>query len=133
MEQTIKFEPARGAHGADMFFILKGDKGAISFTVFTNWKSESFKNSLSNDREYHALDLCAPMAEGFYYHSFIRLDEEDNLKDDCDFIDNTCFSQSIYSLTYSDKVLQDLIDKGSTPVWEAMTEIYNFVFERASE
>jgi hypothetical protein len=48
MERLITFTPAfdernsdpkknYGIHGVDMYFVLKGELGAISFTLFTNW------------------------------------------------------------------------------------------------
>ena len=47
MEKIVKFYPAfdrrkdpkgnYGIHGVDMRMILKGDKGAVQFVLYTNW------------------------------------------------------------------------------------------------
>lgn len=88
MEKIVRFKAAYdkrhvdpkknyGIHGLQIFFVLKGKLGAISFSLSTNWQLPHVQKEWeSKDGEFSMFrDLHTPRASDISYHSPIPMFE----------------------------------------------------------
>jgi hypothetical protein len=92
LERIVEFEPAFdkrnvdpeknfGIHGVEMRWVLKGERGAVQFLVYTNWQlphvTQESINRLGFARDFGMEMRCfwLPMAADLGYHSKFPLYE----------------------------------------------------------
>lgn len=140
-EKVVIFEPAYdkrnpdpaknyGLHGVNLRFVLKGEKGAVHFCVFTNWHlpevTEEFKNK---PRGY---TWWEPKPSDISYHSKTRLNEWDYEHENCTWLDGkTCYTDG--SSLYAEKPFETLIREGSEGLWKFLEDYYNNIFHSSTQ
>lgn len=132
-----------GIGSCRIFFIVKGGKGAVTVSFFTNWylpstlkeyKEEGiYKNNIYAPRDNFKtkIDLIAttnPIGTGSWdIHSKKKLYDGQTLLDrDCEFTGGKCYCDG--SSLMADEYLQLLFEKGSDGVFERLEEDYNKQF-----
>ncbi len=140
LARVVKFYPAynkmaegRGRHGVNLLMALKGDdKGAVSFSLYTNWYLPDdtislIKSTVSADTEMKIETFFTPQPAGIDYHSLIMLSEYDAKIDRCDLLDGQpCYSDG--SVTASTHVYNLLLTEGDEAVWKYLEEYYRQLF-----
>lgn len=139
MEKLIEFTPAfdkrnpnpnknYGIHGMELRFILKGNKGATQFLIYTNWYLPHVLHELSQkaaqefDSSYIEL-LFSPMAVDIGYHSKMQVYENQLLiSKDCPYTNGDCYYDG--SGLRAEEFLPKFLEKGTNAVWEMLEEYY---------
>lgn len=134
MEKIINFEPAYdkrssdpkknyGIHGVSIRFVLKGDKGAVQFLMYTPWHLPSV------DKSGWPESLNEPMAADLGYHSLMpRYDGQSVIQKECPYLDGRpCYYDG--SGLNAEPVMETLIAEGSDGVWKKLEEFYAELFE----
>jgi hypothetical protein len=141
MERIVTFEPAYdkrstipgknyGIHGVEILFLLKGDRGAVQFRLYTNWQlphvqAETAKQPL-NRRDPHV--FCRPRPTDLGYHSPVpRYEDQTMLTEDCQHIGGPCYYDGSSLNAYP--VFDRLLAEGDKGVWEALEAYYHSTFE----
>lgn len=130
-------EPSKnyGIHGCDLRMILKGDKGAVQFIVFTNWHllhvTEEFVNKTIHKNVLDKYDIiCSflPTPVDIGYHSPVpRYDGQDMVTDSCKYLDGRpCYYDG--SGLEAERVYNILLKDGSDGVWAELERYYNDLF-----
>jgi hypothetical protein len=138
MEQLIQFLPAfdkrdpnpsknYGIHGVDLMFILKGELGAITFNVFTNWQlphvTEEFRPKMLPDKYF----LFEPKGADISYHSPTPKWEGQTKRDNCPYLDGKpCYNDG--SALDAEPIFNILLYSGSDGVWSELKERYINIF-----
>lgn len=104
-----------GVHGVDLHFALIGSKGAISFTVFTNWNLPHVQAE-RNEQD-------APIGADISYHSYTEKYDGQTPTDKCSLLDNKpCYCDG--SGLAADDLMRILIEQGSEGVWKELENWY---------
>lgn len=105
-----------GIHGVDLYMILKGKKGAVSFTLFTGWYLPH-------------IDLKSePLPADLSYHSYMPMFEDHEPHGECMWLDNhICYCDG--STLNAEGIWQALLHKGSEGVWQELENYYESVFK----
>lgn len=139
-QRIIRFEPAYdrrdpdplknyGIHGVNLLFVLKGEKGAVQFLLFTNWYLPHVRDELEAKRTDWT--LFRPMPADLGYHSKIRLHEWNDEKpqfDDCEWTEGNCWYDG--SGLNAEPVFQRLLREGDSGIWAALEDYYTSTFEQ---
>jgi hypothetical protein len=106
-----------GIHGVEIVFGLIGAKGAITFTLYTNW-------DLPEVRPMRSPPRSAPMPADLGRHSYIKLYSCDAKRDDCDWLagGKPCYYEG--STLAAEPVFERLLREGDAGVWAALEETY---------
>jgi len=115
-----------GIHGAEMIFILTGDKGAISFTLFTNWYLPHVDSELRNARRNkpECDFMFRPQGADISYHSIIQRYEGQTPVEKCQYLDGKpCYCDG--SGLSAEPIGELLITEGSEAVWKELERWYN--------
>lgn len=116
-----------GIHSCDMFMVLKGEKGAVSFSLSTGWflpetlpwKEECItKMGLGTSWEGHGTSVA--------YHSPTKMQDWDFHQEKCDWLGTECYGDAGFII--SDMPYDLLIREGSEAVWKWLEDYYNQVF-----
>lgn len=108
----------RGAHNAELIFLLTGPKGALTFTIYTGWYLDPKKNLRSI---YASVD----------YHGHSPIDQEDSLHCLCQWLgEKPCYSGR---LCCGDKLFTTLTSRGTNGLWEEMEALYRSLFDKEPE
>lgn len=106
-----------GVRGVEMCFVLKGEKGAVNFTIYTNWHLPSVTHKgepLPADRGYHS-----PVA---------MYDGQPIISDSCPYLDGKpCYYDG--SGLAAEGLFQVLLTRGSDGVWEELEAYYHSTFD----
>ena len=107
MEKIVEFTPAYdkrhvnpsknyGIHGVELRMVLKGEKGAVQFVLFTHWmlphntrelKAKFLSNPTNESVETYAM-LSEPSPCDLGYHSFVPMyDGQETITDSCPYLD----------------------------------------------
>lgn len=157
-ERIVKIAPAfdhvaqgGGRHGVTMSFVLKGQKGAVQFVLFTNWFlpecQEVMDEAVMEKPDQVTISaLLHPLPAGLRVHSPKPLSEGDQperqiLKRALDLLippcpgqarsrscpysghpDGLCYSDE--SFTAGDAIFQALVAGGDDGLWGALEERY---------
>lgn len=127
MKKTITFKPGYdkrdsdpsknyGIHCMDMYMVLTGELGAISFCIYTGW--------------YLAhLDVknIAPSGAHIYYHSPVPINEGDIKKECCCWINAPCYSDGWYNAATD--LFHKFIEHGEDVVWKELESRYIMIFD----
>ncbi len=151
MEKLIKFYPAfdkrnpephknYGIHGVDLRMILKGDKGAVQFVLYTNWMlphvtKELDRRTLKEAREGVLNDIslwCTyhPQPVDLGYHSPVPMyDGQSIASESCEYLDGKpCYYDG--SGLNAERIYEVLLREGSDGVWRELEEFYRELFEK---
>ncbi len=128
LQRIIKFKPAfdkrdsepsknYGIHNMEMFMVLKGPLGAISFTVYTGWYLEH-------------LDIkdFKPQGGCICYHSPHAQYEDQSISEaKCEFLDNKpCYCDCSYIA--ADYLFHKFVAEGEDTVWIELQNRYEITF-----
>lgn len=123
-------ESGRGAHGMEMWLLLKGPKGVVSFSLMTGWMVAPIRNPawtifnrdvdpMRDDRP--GIDVltwdCSPTVRGTAVH------RPDPNGEKCDFMDGPCNSEVVLSSWGDEEVLRALVGRGDA-VWDELEKLY---------
>lgn len=115
-----------GIHGAELRFVLTGNKGAITFTLFTNWHLPHVDAELRNGtRNKPECDfMFQPQGADISYHSYISRFEGQTSMPECTYLGGKpcyCDGSSLNAIPISEM----LIAEGSEAVWKELERWYN--------
>jgi len=149
MERIIKFYPAfdkrdpnlsknYGIHGVELRMVLKGDKGAVQFVLYTHWMlphvTQEFDNRIlqeAKDGKLNDVSLrCQyrPSPADLGYHSPIPMYEgQDICGESCEYLDGKpCYYDG--SGLNAERIYQVLLKEGSNGVWRELEGYYKDIF-----
>lgn len=108
IERIVEFEPAYdkrdsdpkknyGVHGVTLRMLVKGDKGATQFVLYTGWllpetvgvTDDKFMFRYGEALKQSRVDYPMPIDLG--YHSPKPMYEDQYRRDDCDVLDGVCY------------------------------------------
>jgi len=142
MEKIVKFYPAYdkrnpdpsknyGIHGVDLRMILKGEKGAVQFVLYTNWhlpyvQEELNKNAIGKDLYY--ISSLNPLPADLGYHSLTPTYEGQSIcTESCEYLDGKpCYYDR--SGLNAERIYEVLLNEGSDGVWRELEKYYNELF-----
>lgn len=144
-ERLVEFTPAfdkrnpepsknYGIHGVEMRMLLKGERGAVQFLLFTNWQlphvTEEFKRKMerSNDIKMDLRCFWTPTPADLGYHSpEPQYPEQTQSQSACPHLDGRpCYYDG--SGLQAEPIYRLLLTKGSEGVWAALEERYHELF-----
>lgn len=115
-----------GIHGAELRFVLKGDKGAITFTIFTHWHLPHVDKEL-RDQYRHSSEhdfMFQPDGADISYHSYIPRYDGHTDSGPCQYLDGKpCYCDG--SGLSARPICDMLIAEGSDAVWKELERWYN--------
>ena len=138
MEKIIQFEPAYdkrhsnpkknyGIHGVNIRFLLKGERGATQFLIFTNWQLPHVQKELRVDMRPDKYFIFEPMAADLGYHSPVPIYEGQSSLGACPVLDGKdCYYDG--SGLNAEPVYKILLEKGHEGVWKELEEYYVLTF-----
>jgi hypothetical protein len=126
-------EPSKnyGISGVSIYFILKGDKGAVQFAVYTDWYLPHVQDE-QKGRDLRGISGLKPMGTDVGYHSPKPMYEEQTSicgPGECKYVPEgeSCYYDG--SGLRADQWVRDiLLPKGSEGIWEALKEEYTTIF-----
>lgn len=149
MEKIVQMSPAYdrrndprgnfGIHGVDLRMILKGEKGAVQFVLYTNWQLPKVSQEQDNGilREARTGQLndislrCTyhPLAADLGYHSPTpRYEDQDVCQQSCEYLDGKpCYYDG--SGLNAERIYTVLLTEGSDGVWGELEAYYHRTFE----
>jgi hypothetical protein len=149
MERITKFSPAwdkrssvsnknYGIHGVELVMIIKGDKGAVQFVLYTNWMLPHVQEELDaklliegKQGKLGEYSFCTihPMPADLGYHSPIPQYEGQSVSSNsCEYNDGKpCYYGG--SGLNSERIYEVLLKEGSDGVWRELEIYYNDIFE----
>ncbi len=141
MERIIELTPAYdkrnpdpsknyGIQGVSMRMVLKGDKGAVQFLLFTNWMLPHIYKEWKGTKYDDLTIECRykPMAADLGYHSLSPIYEgQTTISDKCEYLDGKpCYYDG--SGLNAEKVFDILVREGGEAVWKFLENYYNEIF-----
>ena len=122
---------SHGKHGLEIKFVVKGDKGAIQFLLYTGWIPQySKRDSISGLYINNWGSFVLPADLG--YHSKEPMYEgQDTIVDSCVYCDGLPCYYDGSSLNASD-AMYTLVNGGDKALWEFLKGFYNHIFYNGS-
>lgn len=123
MEKLITFRPAfdktnsetsknYGIHCMDMFIVLKGELGAISFTIYTGWY---LKHCQVDGLKSRGASIC--------YHSPTPIRDDEEISEECcEWINKPCYCDCTYS--GADDLFEEFVRLGEEHMWKSLEDWY---------
>ena len=142
MEKIIKFtnafdkrnnDPKKdyGVHGVNIIFILKSNKGAVQFIIYTNWHLPNVQKEFDNKSPLSDMPYLfhQPIAADIGYHSYVPIyDGQTQITDKCEWLNNKpCYYDG--SSLQAEKYFNILREGGDKKLWEAMCKFYEDIFD----
>lgn len=141
-EKIITFSPAYdgrdsdpkknyGIYGVDLRFVLKGEKGAVQFVLFTNWQLPHVTEEFLGKRIGDLLDIKVrflPLPADVGYHSLKPMYKGQKPTKNCPYLDGKPCYYDGSGLRAKD-VYEILLEKGSEGVWNELKEYYKETFK----
>jgi hypothetical protein len=136
MERIVEITPAfdkrnkdpnknYGIHGCELKMLVKGEKGAIQFVIYTNWMLPHVQ------KEFEGKDslFFLPMPADVGYHAVSpQYEGQTTLTESCPYLDGKpCYYDG--SGLRADKWFDVLVHKGSDEVWKMLEDEYRERFE----
>ena len=118
-----------GIHGMDLVFVLRGPKGAVTFSVFTQMHlphvaEELWRNSRSGEH-----NPFKPTGADVSYHGLEPQWEDQEPRPDCTWLDGRdCYCDG--SGLQAEALMAKLLKGGSEAIWEELERRYAGQFER---
>jgi hypothetical protein len=140
VERILTFEPAwdkrdkdpnknYGIHGVNVRFVVKGDKGAVQFLLYTNWQLphvQAEQESRPINPRYPHL-MCTPLPADLGYHSLTPHYEGQTTMGPCEYLDGRpCYYDG--SSLNAERPWKVLLEKGSDGVWKYLEDYYTSTF-----
>jgi hypothetical protein len=118
--------------------ILKGDKGATQFVLYTNWQlphvTKELDDRLLNEARQgklsqYSLYSSHPVPADLGYHSLVPMyDGQGICRGNCEYLDgNPCYYDG--SGLNAERIYEVLLKEGSDGVWRELEDYYNKLFE----
>ena len=139
MEKIINFIPAfdkrnpnpsknYGIHGVDIRFILKGDKGATQFVLYTNMYLPHVQKELQTKCQSSQFCFLEPLPADLGYHSPKPIYEGQSIcSESCEYLDGKpCYYDG--SGLNAKRVYNRLLKEGDRGVWDELEIFYNNIF-----
>ena len=140
-ERIIKISPAfdrrnpdptkdYGIHGCDLLMVLKGEKGAVQFLLFTNWHLPHVTNETL--KKYNSPGdigrFFTPIPADLGYHSpEPRYEGQSQATKSCEWLDGRpCYYDG--SGLNAEEVYDILLKEGSKGVWKFLEDYYYQAF-----
>jgi len=123
-----------GIHGVTMVFVLRGPKGAISFTLYTNWHLPHVQEELTrkcNGSFQGGIFYCrqCPMPADISYHSPVRTHKYQYETKECSYLDGKpCYSDG--SSLMARDVFNKMVAEGEEGLWKELENRYNSQFNK---
>lgn len=114
-----------GIHGAEMRFILTGEKGAITFTIYTNWHLPHVDAELRNKKrnDPNSDFMFKPEGADVSYHSYTPKYDGHTDSGPCDYLGGKpCYCDG--SSLSARPICELLIAEGSEAVWKELERWY---------
>ena len=122
-----------GVHGVELKFVLKSDKGAVQFLLYTNWHLSHVQEELNRklDSQFPHLS-CHPQPADLGYHSpKPTYKGQTQMPGGCEYLDDKpCYYDG--SSLNADRIYKVLLEKGSDGVWQELEEFYKEIFEEST-
>jgi hypothetical protein len=139
LKQIVEFSPAwnrqsegQGIGGVEIRFAVVGERGAVSFSVFTNWfLPEDERQVEAKVLETGALTLMRPFPALFAVHRAPNAGEELTAFCDCDLIGGPCTCDT--SATRAVALFRLLVAEGSERVFDELSALYAANFEEEKQ
>lgn len=121
-----------GIHGMELLWLLRGPKGAIDFSIATNWLpgevgtswrwSDEGKREFARTRSTHDL---FPSGMGIGIHALTKQYEDQYSRDDCMLFGEPrkCYVDRMGLL--SDELMVEWSKEGDRVVWERLKELHD--------
>src|SRR5580658_1158846 len=114
-----------GIHGCDMLFTLIGEKGAVTFLIYTGWHLPHVRKEFEMRMDH---TFCHPMAADIGYHSYYPMYEDHEPREKiCEYLGVPCYTDG--SALYAEEFYLELVEKGSKGLWKKMIKYYKERFE----
>lgn len=139
MEKIITFLPAYdkrnpkpakdyGIHGVELRMILKGELGAVSFLLMTNWHLPHIvQEQEQKHKDFIPGVLLRPLPADISYHSYKPLHDFQTEPNPCTYLDGgLCYSDG--STLSAQFYFDVLVEKGSAVFWNEMENYYTETF-----
>ena len=125
-------EPSKnyGVHGVDIVFALKGNKGAVTFVIFTNWQLPHIEKMeetgiISKPENYR---LTRPTGADISYHSHKKI-KYSYKRNNCEFLNGKkCWNDG--SCLDAEEIFGKLVKEGTDGVWKELEKKYKNTFEK---
>lgn len=136
LERIVKFYPAYdkrhedpaknyGIHGVELRMLVKGDRGAVQFVLYTNWMLPHVTKELTNKSQ--DTGLFKPLPADLGYHSLTPIYKGQKSSGKCEYLDGKkCYYDG--SGLNAERIYTTLLSHGSDGVWKALEEYYSEVF-----
>lgn len=134
LERIVQFNPAYdrrdpdpsknyGIHGVNLRMIVKGERGATQFLLYTNWMLPSLREEMRRGPDV----LREPMPADLGYHSIENPypGEEWSQQMDCDILGKCYYDGSSLNAI---PVFDLLVSKGDEAVWKHLEDYYESRF-----
>jgi hypothetical protein len=138
MQKTIHFRPAfdkrhpnpsknYGIHGMEIKFVLKMEKAAIQFVIFTNWHlphvQAELEDKTTSGRDA-ALHFCPMGADVGYHTTTQQYEGQTVVSEECEYLDNKpCYYDG--SSLAAEELLKQFIEHGEDHMWDYLEKYYN--------
>jgi hypothetical protein len=147
LQRIVTFSPAcdkrdpnpsknYGIHGVDLRFVLKGEKGAVQFVLYTMWQLPHVTKENAS-RRYEAVGgdshwMERPTPADLGYHSLApHYEGQTVIQESCEFLDGRpCYYDG--SSLNAEPVYHRLLAEGDAGVWSALEDYYRRVFEEVA-
>jgi hypothetical protein len=141
LERIIEISPAfderdadpkknYGIHGVEMRWVVKGEKGAIQFLLYTNWHLPHVQKELDARAfgDFPHLS-CHPMPADIGYHALEpQYEGQDIIQDACPYLNGKpCYYDG--SGLQANAVYQTLVAEGGDALWALLEKRYAAHFE----
>jgi len=149
MERLVTFSPAwdkrnpdpnknYGIHGVELRMILKGDKGAVQFVLYTNWMlphvtaeldGKLIKEGRQGKLNEYSFCIVRPSPADLGYHSPKPIYEgQSACSESCEYLDGRpCYYDG--SGLNAERIYDILLKEGSDGVWRELEDYYKMIFE----
>lgn len=133
-KRNIDPSKSYGIHGVELRMVLKGNKGAVQFVLYTNWQLPHVTKEQDQkilNRRLDLIDLKVtyhPLPADLGYHSLKPHYEDQKPMADCPYLNGKpCYYDG--SGLAAEHVYEILLKEGSEGVWKYLEDYYKCIFE----
>ena len=139
-EKLIEFDPAYvkrhtdpsknyGIHCLTLRMVLKGEKGAVQFVLYTGW----FLPHVREELQFKERFLSEPLPADVGYHSPMPMYEgQKSIIEQCAYLDgHPCYYDG--SALTAEKAFDILVEQGGDGVWKYLEDYYHDTFGNEKE
>ena len=123
-------DPAKnyGVHGVEIVWYVKGPKGGVSFSIYTNWMLPHLRKKWD---EYEKVMFMEAKGMDLSYHAKVPQYEDQTSIQGCKLTDGPCYYDG--STLNAGPVFELLVAKGGEAVWEYLVDYYHQRFDATEE